>query len=61
MIIIEENRYEQWVEELIQKMKSLQQSDTKETLWLLAHDEPTNGIVGLVNCLRQEPGGHNIR
>ncbi|GIX67727.1 fatty acid synthase [Caerostris extrusa] len=32
-----------------------------ERVWLVAQDGFTNGIVGLVNCLRKEPGGDQIR
>ena len=30
-------------------------------VWLVAKDTPNNGIVGLVNCLRKEPGGDRVR
>ena len=30
-----------------------------ERIWL--ESEETSGLVGLVNCLRQEPGGHKVR
>ncbi|GBM39322.1 Fatty acid synthase [Araneus ventricosus] len=30
-------------------------------VWLVSEDSPTNGIVGMVNCLKQEPGGERIR
>ncbi|KAK2112408.1 hypothetical protein P7K49_012155 [Saguinus oedipus] len=30
-------------------------------VWLKAINCTTSGVVGLVNCLRQEPGGHRIR
>ncbi|GFU52204.1 fatty acid synthase, partial [Nephila pilipes] len=29
-------------------------------VWLVSQDDPTNGIIGLVNCLKQEPGGDRI-
>ena len=32
-----------------------------ENLWLVATDSSINGLVGLVNCLRLEPGGDCIR
>lgn len=28
---------------------------------LLAQNDPYPGLLGLVNCLRREPGGHNVR
>ncbi|EHB09358.1 Fatty acid synthase [Heterocephalus glaber] len=30
-------------------------------VWLTALGCPTSGVVGMVNCLRKEPGGHRIR
>ncbi|CAL1277493.1 unnamed protein product [Larinioides sclopetarius] len=30
-------------------------------VWLVSEDSPTNGIIGMVNCLKQEPGGERIR
>jgi fatty acid synthase len=34
---------------------------SSQPVWLTAVDCPTSGVVGLVNCLRKEPGGHRIR
>lgn len=34
---------------------------SEQPLWLTATKYPTSGIVGLMTCLRQEPGGHRIR
>lgn len=47
-------RYE-WLEEL---KKSV--SDGKYVV-LYSHQDPTNGILGFVNCLRKEPGGDKTR
>ena len=36
--------------------------DSEEgTIWLRVSCEPLNGVIGLVNCLRQEDGGEKIR
>lgn len=45
-----------WVETL--KVKLMESTDGP--LWLTA-SQPHCGIVGMVNCLRQEPGGNRIR
>ncbi|KAL0595770.1 Fatty acid synthase [Plecturocebus cupreus] len=34
---------------------------SSQPVWLKAVNCTTSGVVGLVNCLRQEPGGHRIR
>ncbi|KAG7507376.1 fatty acid synthase [Solea senegalensis] len=46
----------EWVETL--KMKMQESSDSP--VWLTA-SQANCGIVGMINCLRQEPGGHLIR
>lgn len=43
-----------WVEEVKLLMK-------KGPLVLVSQQEPTSGLLGLVNCLRKEPGGKTIR
>lgn len=42
-------------------MNALQEIRSHEVLWLVAHDSTSNGIVGMTNCLRREPGGDKIR
>lgn len=46
-----------WVTALKEKMLS----PSKDILWLLSSQEPSSGIIGLVNCLRRESGGEKIR
>ncbi|KAL6475465.1 hypothetical protein MHYP_G00165050 [Metynnis hypsauchen] len=45
-----------WVETL----KSILAETSEKPVWLTA-SQGHNGVVGMVNCLRQEPGGHRIR
>ncbi|GFS52214.1 fatty acid synthase [Trichonephila inaurata madagascariensis] len=56
VLLITENNYN-WVdkvkEELFEKKSGI--------VWLVSEDSTSNGIVGLVNCLKQEPGGDRIR
>ncbi|KAL1765601.1 fatty acid synthase [Sigmodon hispidus] len=47
----------QWVDSL----KNILATSSSQPVWLTAMDCPTSGVVGLVNCLRKEPGGHRIR
>lgn len=35
--------------------------NSKRRIILVAQGEPLNGILGLVNCIRKEPGGEPIR
>ncbi|XP_076014659.1 fatty acid synthase [Genypterus blacodes] len=46
----------QWVE----KLKALLAESSDSPVWLTA-SHAHSGIVGMVNCLRQEPGGNRIR
>ncbi|GFR18245.1 fatty acid synthase [Trichonephila clavata] len=56
VLFITEDNYS-WVdkvkEELFEKKSG--------RVWLVSKDSPSNGIVGMVNCLKQEPGGERIR
>ncbi|XP_028912877.2 LOW QUALITY PROTEIN: fatty acid synthase [Ornithorhynchus anatinus] len=47
----------QWVDAL----KTILADSSAEPVWLTATGCATSGIVGLVTCLRQEPGGERIR
>ncbi|CAL8264094.1 unnamed protein product [Arctogadus glacialis] len=47
----------QWVEPLKAR---LAEPDSEGPVWLTASQSHC-GVVGMVNCLRQEPGGHRIR
>ncbi|ERE67869.1 fatty acid synthase [Cricetulus griseus] len=53
---VEDTSY-QWVDSL----KRILAESSSQPVWLTATDCPTSGVVGLVNCLRKEPGGHRIR
>lgn len=45
-----------WVEDVKNELKKEQQK-----LVLYSQGEPVNGLLGLVNCLRKEPGGEMVR
>ncbi|WP_407809578.1 hypothetical protein, partial [Staphylococcus aureus] len=49
-----------WVEELKEALYNNPES-SKSNVWLVAEDCTTNGIIGMVNCLRREEGGEKIR
>ncbi|XP_042306938.1 fatty acid synthase isoform X1 [Sceloporus undulatus] len=53
---VEETNYK-WVEPL----KEMLADTSDQPIWLTATTCSTSGIVGMVNCLHQEPGGHRIR
>lgn len=60
--VIEVKNYEyDWVEKVKEAMAAVPNKEEGENIWLIAQDAPTNGIVGLVNCLRFESGGSRIR
>ena len=54
--------YDNWFTKLQEKLKFMNENEIKdENIWLIANDSPINGIIGLINCLRLEPGGEAIR
>jgi fatty acid synthase len=65
-IIIEINdNYNKWLDVLKEKVKenieNKKTDNEMKNIWLIANDSSINGIIGLTNCLRQEPGGESIR
>ncbi|CAL1284486.1 unnamed protein product [Larinioides sclopetarius] len=56
LLITDENNYE-WVEKVKQELYGMDSG----LFWLVAKDNPVSGILGMVNCLKQEPGGERIR
>ena len=50
-----------WFDLVKQKLIENRDNDNIEPIWLVANDSSLNGIVGLINCLRLEPGGEVIR
>ena len=65
VIEVKSERDEKWFEIIRQSLqKSIDTLDAGEkprNVWLIANDTHINGIVGLVNCLRLEPGGQCFR
>nr|XP_018905067.1 PREDICTED: fatty acid synthase [Bemisia tabaci]XP_018905075.1 PREDICTED: fatty acid synthase [Bemisia tabaci] len=58
VINVTENNFN-WVEEL---KSALQQSETEgKKVLVVVQGEPLNGIVGMMNCIKQESGGVNVR
>lgn len=55
-LTVEDTNYN-WVEPL----KEILVNSSEQPLWLMATSRGDSGIVGMVNCLRHEPGGHRIR
>ena len=50
------------IKKLLEDVKSKSASEAaNKNIWLLANDCSYNGIVGMVNCLRKEPGGERLR
>ena len=65
VIEVKSERDEMWFErirESLQKSKDvLDAGENPRNVWLIANDTNINGIVGLINCLRLEPGGQCFR
>ncbi|KAJ8049572.1 Fatty acid synthase [Holothuria leucospilota] len=50
-----------WVEDVKNELRYIQGQDNSSRIWLISENNSQSGIVGLVNCLRQEDGGDKIR
>ena len=61
-IVIVGTKSEDWFETLRERIVDIKDNDkTDEKIWIIVNDSDINGIIGLVNCLRLEPGGDVIR
>lgn len=61
VVEVEYGNFEGWVEKLKSTFSQYKNRPKNENIWLLADDNNLNGVIGLVNCLRQEPGGERFR
>lgn len=58
VINVTENNFN-WVEPLKEAMKQSEKDATR--IFLVCQGEELTGLVGLTNCVKQEPGGVNVR
>ncbi|GFQ66223.1 fatty acid synthase [Trichonephila clavata] len=62
VIPIEVGKYEKWVTELKEQIvEVISQPIKSKRIWLVSEGTNCSGVIGLVNCLRLEPGGSSIR
>lgn len=57
---IEQSQFE-WVEKVKELMNEAAASPDTPTVYLVSKGVPESGMLGLINCLKQEPGGHKLR
>ena len=50
-----------WFEDMKSQILKLADGSSNKMLWLSANTGSPNGVVGMVNCLRREEGGTNVR
>jgi fatty acid synthase len=48
-----------WLEEV--KTVMVNEQSSSNPVWVRSEKKPSNGIVGMVNCLRREPNGSRLR
>ena len=61
VINVENCKMEEWVETVKDALSDFKMdAENSPSIWLIAKDHP-NGIVGMTNCLRLEPGGQGFR
>lgn len=46
---------------VLQKILKADDASVKQKIILVAEKDPTNGIIGLFNCIRKEMAGERIR
>ncbi|KAH9490500.1 hypothetical protein DERF_016699 [Dermatophagoides farinae] len=54
-------RFDEWVDKLKNSFTSYKNRPKNENIWMVSDDSTLNGILGMTNCLRQEPGGDRFR
>lgn len=60
VIEVKNHEYE-WVDDVREALTEALTKEDGENVWIVSHDSPLNGIVGLMTCLRQESGGNKVR
>ena len=60
VLYIDDHEYS-WVSKVKESLASEADATSSQRVWLASRCQPTSGIIGLVNCLRLEPGGERIR
>lgn len=60
LIIKISNKEFSWLP-ILQKALKTDDASAKQKIILVAENDPTNGIIGLFNCIRREPGGERTR
>uniref|UniRef100_T1JE63 Fatty acid synthase n=1 Tax=Strigamia maritima TaxID=126957 RepID=T1JE63_STRMM len=58
---IDETNYDLWMEEVENQLRQVNSAVADSTLWLISNDQPTCGLIGLVNHLRKTEKGKRIR
>ena len=62
ILLVNSVNYEQWMEILKKRVEDSHNLNNKnDKIWLFANDNPLNGIIGFINCLRKESNGQRIR
>lgn len=60
-VVSVDGSHSSWLSRLKQEMEDIQEKSKGTNLWLTTDTSKPSGIVGLVNCLRKEPGGERVR
>jgi fatty acid synthase len=56
------DNFDKWLDVLKENVKENNENEeNKSNIWLIAKNSSPNGIIGLVNSLRQEPGGDKVK
>ncbi|XP_054160820.1 fatty acid synthase-like [Oppia nitens] len=62
MIMVDSFMYDNWLPQIRDKIiENNETNRSSDTVWLIANDSHRNGILGLINSLRLEPGGNRFK
>ena len=50
-----------WFQKLKNKITENSNIEKKENIWVVTNNCTNSGIIGMINCLRQEPGGDMVK
>ena len=61
IVEVEFGNFDRWVDKLKNAFTECKNKPKNENVWMVSDDSTFNGVLGLINCLFQEPGGDRFR
>lgn len=61
IVEVQFGEFTNWVDKLKNTFTEYKNKPKSQNVWMVADDSTLNGALGLMNCLKQEPGGDRFR